>query len=429
MKIKCCKKICILCNALLLILTVFLSSCSKAEVENEELSAQKEKYYSKIFAVGASAILHDKPLANVIGRTRFEKGSVKSLLEIYIPNNLGIVESANFYVPETDKADWVEALLMKIEEERIAEEIRQMEESLEDYELDDDYEYEPGEEFEDEMDAETEPEAEEQEEAPEPEPEPELSEIELALEKDNPGRVMKDSKARLKILEYENEVFMPLKTEEGLITIHSSGKNVKRDFYDEIYRLTKTENWVISGSESADLKKTEFFEYKEKEYKPYAKKITEGKFTEEIEYNASGLVKKSNRTVEVEEKQKPVSEKKFSYNEEGKILESEVVDYKYKDKEYKTLDYSFTKKYTYSYNEGDIPPDFSYYEDGVLKMRNKYAAEAGTYTSQIFFDENMSVKTYFEKDTRVKEVFMNGNKVMREKVYEKTDEQTVHSVD
>ena len=30
---------------------------------------------------------------------------------------------------------------------------------------------------------------------------------------------------------------------------------------------------------------------------------------------------------------------------------------------------------------------------------------------------------------RIKEVFMNGNKVMREKVYEKTDEQTVHSVD
>ena len=56
-------------------------------------------------------------------------------------------------------------------------------------------------------------------------------------------------------------------------------------------------------------------------------------------------------------------------------------------------------------------------------MRNKYSLEKGTYTSQIFFDENMSVKTYYEKGVRVKETFMNGNKVMREKLYEKSDEE------
>ena len=428
MKNRYCKKLRFLCSLLLASLTVFMSSCKKAEVEEKELSSAQEKYYSKVFAVGASAILEHKPLANLIGRSRFENASVKNLLEIYIPGNLGIIWSENFYIPETDKGDWVEALLMKIEEERIAQEIREMEESLEDYELDESLEYDIEEEAEEDS-------AEEEEESEEVEPQAALSEIEEALEKDNPGRVMSDSKSHLKILEYENEVFMPLKTEEGIITIHAAGKNVKRDYFDKLYRLTKTENWVISGAEAADLKKSEAYEYKENEYKPYSKKVIEGKFIEEIEYSPEGLVKESRKFVEAgndkdKEKKKdkiinPVWEKKFSYNEEGKILESISLDYKYKDKDYTKLEYTFEKKYNYSYNEGDIPPDFTYYEDGVLKMRNKYSIEKGTYTSQIFFDENMSVKTYYEKDVRVKETFMNGNKVMREKLYEKSDEEPV----
>ena len=44
-------------------------------------------------------------------------------------------EENDFYIPSDDDASWVEALLMKIEEERIAEELAAMEESRSNYEL------------------------------------------------------------------------------------------------------------------------------------------------------------------------------------------------------------------------------------------------------------------------------------------------------
>ena len=59
-----------------------------------------------------------------------------------------------------------------------------------------------------------------------------------------------------------------------------------------------------------------------------------------------------------------------------------------------------------------------YSENGILKLRNKYSDQKGTYTSQVFFDDGFSVKTYYENNARVKEVYYSGNKVMREKIYE-----------
>ena len=43
----------------------------------------------------------------------------------------------DFYLPSDDNASWVEALLERIEEERIAEELKKMEESVSDYQLED----------------------------------------------------------------------------------------------------------------------------------------------------------------------------------------------------------------------------------------------------------------------------------------------------
>ena len=85
------------------------------------------------------------------------------------------------------------------------------------------------------------------------------------------------------------------------------------------------------------------------------------------------------------------------------------------------MDYSFAKKYTYSYNGDEIPPDFLYYENGVLKMQNKYSTTKGTYTSRIYFDDDFSVKTYYENELRVKDTYYSGNKILREKLYEERE--------
>ena len=44
-------------------------------------------------------------------------------------------EVLDFYSPEADDASWVDSLLVKIEEERIADELAKMEDSLADYQI------------------------------------------------------------------------------------------------------------------------------------------------------------------------------------------------------------------------------------------------------------------------------------------------------
>ena len=105
------------------------------------------------------------------------------------------------------------------------------------------------------------------------------------------------------------------------------------------------------------------------------------------------------------------------------MLSDELTDYYYEKDNYEELEYSFVKKYTYAYNEGEILPDFQYYENGILKMQNKYSAQKGTYTSRIFFEDGFSVKTYYEDEIRVKDIYYSGNKVLREKVYEKVEQE------
>lgn len=414
MNLSFCKKIYILNIAVLLTGILMLTACNKQKPEEKSVLTENAAVSDYLFEIGCQAVCGESRLINgknypfpkalslILSRNKIEDGNVINFLEHYFPDKLGIVQGSGFYIAETERAEWVESLLIRLEEERIAQELSEMEEGLE-------------EGFEEGLE-ETEPVEEEV-------IIPTIDEIEASLENSGEGRVMTDSASHLKFLEYDKEIFMPQKTEDGLITVHASLKTVKRDFYDKLYRLVKSEIWNIPGADSAELKKTEILEYDENGFKPVSKKIIEGGFVESVKYNAAGLVESSEKFAEVKGKQNILFRRNIVYDDEGKILKNETIDYNYKDKEYKQLDYSFSKKYVYSYNEGDIPPDFSYYENGVLKMKNKYSLEKGTYTSQIFFDENTSVKTYYENNTRVKDVYYIGNKVLREKVYEKQENQ------
>ena len=51
-------------------------------------------------------------------------------------------------------------------------------------------------------------------------------------------------------------------------------------------------------------------------------------------------------------------------------------------------------------------------------MRNKYSSKKGSYTSQIFFEDDFSVKTYYIEEKKVKEIYYLGDSVLRIKNYE-----------
>ena len=251
--------------------------------------------------------------------------------------------------------------------------------------------------------------------------EPQLSEVEKFFNQEKADTIIHDKNNKLKFYEFENEIFEPQYQNGNLINIHANGNYIDRYFYNDNYQLVKKENWNIPSVQGAKLEKTEKYEYYPDSNVISKKTITTLESQENLTYSETSKILTSEKYAIAEEKNQITSKRKLSYDNEDRLISDSLTEYFYKDKEYKELDYSFTKKYDYAYNEGEIPPDFKYYENGVLKMLNKYSSEKGKYVSEIFFDKTFSVKTYYENDVRVKDVFYNGGKVTREKLYDKMD--------
>ncbi len=320
----------------------------------------------------------------------------------------------DFYSPACDNGEWVEELLARLEEERIADELSSMESSLSEYQNEEMPEAEKsGEETESSESTDS---TESEESA-----EPQLSEVEKFFNQEKADTIIHDKNNKLKFYEFENEIFEPQYQNGNLINIHASGNYIDRYFYNDNYQLVKKENWNIPSVQGAKLEKTEKYEYYPDSNVISKKTITTLESQENLTYSETSKILTSEKYAIAEEKNQITSKRKFSYDGEDRLISDSLTEYFYKDKEYKELDYSFTKKYDYAYNEGEIPPDFKYYENGVLKMLNKYSSEKGKYVSEIFFDKTFSVKTYYENDVRVKDIFYSGGKVTREKLYDKMD--------
>ena len=320
----------------------------------------------------------------------------------------------DFYSPACDNGEWVEELLARLEEERIADELSSMESSLSEYQNEEMPEAEKSEE---ETEATESTESTESEESAEPQ----LSEVEKFFNQEKADTIIHDKNNKLKFYEFENEIFEPQYQNGNLINIHANGNYIDRYFYNDNYQLVKKENWNIPSVQGAKLEKTENYEYYPDSNVISKKTITTLESQENLTYSETSKILTSEKYAIDEEKNQITSKRKFTYDSEDRLISDSLTEYFYKDKEYKELDYSFTKKYDYAYNEGEIPPDFKYYENGVLKMLNKYSSEKGKYVSEIFFDKTFSVKTYYENDVRVKDIFYSGGKVTREKVYDKMD--------
>lgn len=317
----------------------------------------------------------------------------------------------DFYSPACDNGEWVEELLARLEEERIADELSSMESSLSEYQNEEMPEADKSGEGTESTDS-----IESEESA-----EPQLSEVEKFFNQEKADTIIHDKNNKLKFYEFENEIFEPQYQNGNLINIHANGNYIDRYFYNDNYQLVKKENWNIPSVQGAKLEKTEKYEYYPDSNVISKKTITTLESQENLTYSETSKILTSEKYAIAEEKNQITSKRKLSYDNEDRLISDSLTEYFYKDKEYKELDYSFTKKYDYAYNEGEIPPDFKYYENGVLKMLNKYSSEKGKYVSEIFFDKTFSVKTYYENDVRVKDVFYNGGKVTREKLYDKMD--------
>ena len=329
----------------------------------------------------------------------------------------------DFYNPADDDASWVEALLVHIEEERIAEELAKMEEAMSDYQLEDSELNALNEEFENENTGDNESSEHEIDEE-------EKNPVDKFFEEAGNGKILTGKNNELRFYEFDNEILSPQKTSDGLVLVHSSDGSVMRNFYDNQYHLIKKEEWNIKSVSDAVKLKTEQFVYSEESSKVIHKDIITQNYFEALSYNEASLPVALKKYALMDDEKYIVMERFWYYDSQSRLIKDEQREYSYKNDNYKNKAELFSRRYEYIYpdivNEEDedkkqIPPDFKYFENNVLKMQNIYTLEKGSYYSWIYFDENLSVKTFYKNEIRIRDEYYNKGRLFRTKLYESSE--------
>ena len=308
------------------------------------------------------------------------------LFELYNPYCRGIKDSSGFYSDACDNGQWVEQMLLALEEARMGEEIFSL---LEDESL-----IAP-------------PIIEESPEGP-------VVENAAQIEK-----VFTDSSGQLTIMKYGSELFIPQHKADSSVLVHYSGKTAIRLFYDSLYRLVKKELWKLESVYDSAVTGLELYEYTGSSKIPDTKTVQNNEYKLVSKLNSDGLVIEADKySLKENEDSVLLSRTTWKYDEQKRVTDEVVFEYgKAGNKEAPVNE----KKQKFIYNEGaDV---YEYYENGSLKIKTEYA-EKGNYATTIFFDAHSSVTTWYQDYVKVRDVYMNDGVKTREKVYEKPDAKT-----
>lgn len=239
-------------------------------------------------------------------------------------------------------------------------------------------------------------------------------------EPENVEKHLLDSYNRLRLFEFEKEIFIPKTERKKRILIHSNEKTVTRTFYDKKYRLVKKEEWDMQNKADSKLLKVTEYEYTQDNKNPSLKKETVDNIKTETSYNQNGMPSEAKQFLVEEKSSTLLVNSKWKYDEKNRIIEEQISEYSKN-----TLVQS--KKQKYFYNKVDkenekeepetFPPDYEYYENGLLKIKTVYEKK-GTWKNQIFFDDSYSVSTYYVDNKKTKDVYIQNGTIRRSKSYE-----------
>ncbi len=336
---------------------------------------------------------------NLMFKTSFKNRTVRYLFEEAYPECTGIYDSTGFYSDSLDDGSWVDSMLVSMEEARLGEEVFSF--------LEDESNFHPPiiEDIEEPVPEEQESEKGAQENSDQKEkPVPEVETVEKRL---------LDSYNRLKVMEYGSELFFPMQKEKGdAVLVHYSNKAAVRLFYDELFRLTKKEHWNMDSVQNAKKKLVEKYEYADDSKNPVQKIIESDTAVFVSKLNENGLVIRTEK-YEGERKGKPVSITTWTYDEKNRIT-SETVSEKGRVQKQVFL---YSKIDKLEENPDNIPPDYEYYENGVLRTKTEYTTK-GTYKTTIVFDSVNTVRAEYENYIKVRDVYYVNGVQKRIKSYE-----------
>lgn len=393
---------------------IFCADCKRKQknviIENKEITAA-QKNLNGYLINNICSILNNKKIKNesddffylkkILSYKFFNKDGFFYCFEKYFPDYISIYECSEFYSESLDTGDWVDSLIIRIEEERISNEIAKMEtDVLSDLENSD---VSVIEEILDEH----------------------SEQIENVFSDSLEQKEIVSKNGNLIFMEFEQEKLITKKTENGYEIIHSQNNSVTRNYYNQNFLLESSQKWEIEPSkiqENQNPVSIENYFYDEKT-SAVTKKETitydgELQNLQIIVYNDKKQISSKEEYQIIDKKRNLIQKNDLKYDKDGNIIQNEKTEYFY-NQNFSVLTEQFSRKYVYKINEDDFPPDFEYFENDVLKMRNKYSSQKGNYTSQVFFEDDFSVKTYYIDEKKVKEVYYSGESVLRVKNYDK----------
>lgn len=393
---------------------IFCTDCKRKQknviIENKEISAA-QKNLNGYLINNICSILNNKKIKNesddffylkkILSYKFFNKDGFFYCFEKYFPDYISIYECSEFYSESLDTGDWVDSLIIRIEEERISNEIAKMEtDVLSDLENSD---VSVIEEILDEH----------------------SEQIENVFSDSLEQKEIVSKNGNLIFMEFEQEKLITKKTENGYEIIHSQNNSVTRNYYNQNFLLESSQKWEIEPSkiqENQNPVSIENYFYDEKTSAVTKKEIItydgELQNLQIIVYNERKQISSKEEYKIIDKKRNLIQKNDLKYDKDGNIIQNEKTEYFY-NQNFSVLTEQFSRKYVYKINEDDFPPDFEYFENDVLKMRNKYSPQKGNYTSQVFFEDDFSVKTYYIEEKKVKEVYYSGESVLRVKNYDK----------
>ena len=393
---------------------IFCTDCKRKQknviIENKEITAA-QKNLNGYLINNICSILNNKKVKNesddffylkkILSYKFFNKDGFFYCFEKYFPDYISIYECSGFYSESLDTGDWVDSLIIRIEEERISNEIAKMEtDVLSDLENSD---VSVIEEILDEH----------------------SEQIENVFSDSLEQKEIVSKNGNLIFMEFEQEKLITKKTENGYEIIHSQNNSVTRNYYNQNFLLESSQKWEIEPSkiqENQNPVSIENYFYDEKTSAVTKKEIItydgELQNLQIIVYNDKKQISSKEEYQIIDKKRNLIQKNDLKYDKDGNIIQNEKTEYFY-NQNFSVLTEQFSRKYVYKINEDDFPPDFEYFENDVLKMRNKYSSQKGNYTSQVFFEDDFSVKTYYIEEKKVKEVYYSGESVLRVKNYDK----------
>ncbi|MBR5647161.1 MAG: hypothetical protein IKX23_11025 [Treponema sp.] len=291
------------------------------------------------------------------------------LIEQFYPELTGLIDCEGYYLEALDDGEWVDNVLNGIEEQRIGEDIMSFLENN--------------------------------------------ASITVPYNMDNPEEAVSvekrllDSKLRLKSMEYGKEIFIPQQLGEKKIFISTDSKNFMRSFYDDFYRLIKTESWDIPDIKNAKLICSEEYSYNGKSEYPEIKVTRANDSLIKVFYKPESSLARLSEFYDKNALQKSFT---WKYDDSDRLTEEVESDF--------SSGVTFEKKQVYIYNiDEEIPPDYEYYENGEIKLKTQYSSK-NDYVTVITFDEGLSVTSYYENNKKTKDVYMQDDVIIREKKYE-----------